>query len=51
MVNEIKSEILFNRAILWLVMMHLTDSKLVAALFAIGAICNVFKSLYEGWEL
>lgn len=49
--NELRQEILFNRGLLWLVLAHLTDSKLVAALFAIGAIYNVFKSLYEGWEL
>ena len=51
MVNEIKSEIRLNRAILWLVMAHLTESKHAAALFAVCAVLNLLVSICEGWEL
>lgn len=50
-VNEIKSEIRLNRAILWLVMANLTESKHAAALFAVCAVLNLLVSICEGWEL
>lgn len=39
-----KSAILFNRALLWIVLMHLTDSKVMAVMFSICAALNIIDS-------
>lgn len=33
--SRLRGEILFNRALLWVVLMHLTESKAAAMLFAV----------------
>ena len=40
-----KSNILFNRALLWIVLLHLTDSKVAAVMFSICAALNLIESL------
>ena len=40
-----KSEILFNRALLWIVLMHLTDSKVASVMFSICALLNLIDSV------
>lgn len=39
-----KGEILFNRALLWIVLMHLTDNKVAAVMFSICAAFNIIDS-------
>jgi hypothetical protein len=45
--NEVKAAVLFNRAILWIVMMYLTDNKNIGTLFAVCAVLNIAQSLVE----
>ena len=40
-----KSDILFNRALLWIVLLHLTDSKVAAVMFSICAALNLIDSI------
>lgn len=40
-----KSAILFNRALLWIVLLHLTDSKVAAVMFSVCAVLNLIDSL------
>ena len=40
-----KSDILFNRALLWIVLLHLTDSKVAAVMFSICAALNIIDSV------
>ena len=40
-----KSAILFNRALLWIVLLHLTDSKVAAVMFSVCAALNLIESL------
>ena len=40
-----KSAILFNRALLWIVLLHLTDSKVAAVMFSICAALNLIDSV------
>lgn len=44
---NIKSEILFNRALLWVALMHLTESRAASACFALCAVLNIWKSFKE----
>lgn len=44
---NIKAEILFNRALLWVALMHLTESRAASACFAICAVLNIWKSFKE----
>lgn len=39
-----KAEILFNRALLWLVLIHLTTSKVAAIMFTVCAVLNLVQS-------
>lgn len=43
----LKSEILFNRALLWLVMGTLTDSTLLRVLFTLAVVGNLVRSCLE----
>ena len=45
--DNLKSEVLFNRAMLWLLMAHATESKVAAMLFAINAVLNLLRSFIE----
>lgn len=45
--NILRSEVLFNRALFWLVMMYLTESKVAAMLFAINVVLNLLWSFIE----
>lgn len=40
-----KGEILFNRALLWIVLLHLTDSKVAAVMFSVCAALNLIDSV------
>ncbi len=40
-----KSDILFNRALLWIVLLHLTDNKVAMVMFSICAGLNLIDSL------
>jgi len=40
-----KSDILFNRALLCIVLLHLTDSKVAAVMFSICAALNFIDSI------
>ena len=39
-----KAEILFNRALLWIVLLHLTDNKVAAIMFTVCAALNLVQS-------
>ena len=39
-----KAEILFNRALLWIVLLHLTDNKVAAIMFTVCAVLNLVQS-------
>ena len=41
----IKSEILLNRALLWIVLMHMTESRPASVLFGICALLNLIDSV------
>ena len=45
--DNLKSEVLFNRALIWLALMHLTESRAASACFALCAVLNLFKA----WEV
>lgn len=49
MSGEIKSAILFNRALLWIVLMHLTTSKVAVILFTVSAVLNLVNS-FVAWK-
>lgn len=49
MSGEIKSAVLFNRALLWVVLMHLTTSRVAAIMFLVCAVLNLISSLVT-WE-
>ena len=40
-----KSAVLFNRALLWIVLLHLTDNKVAAVMFSVCAALNLIESL------
>lgn len=40
-----KGEILFNRALLWIVLLHLTDSKVAMVMFSVCAALNLINSI------
>ncbi|MBR3223700.1 MAG: hypothetical protein IKF78_00070 [Atopobiaceae bacterium] len=40
-----KSEILFNRALLWVVLLHLTDNKVAATMFTVCSLLNIIDSV------
>lgn len=44
MSGEVKSAVLFNRALIWIVLMHLTTSKVAAVIFVICALLNIIDS-------
>ena len=50
MSGEIKSAVLFNRALLWVVLMHLTTSKVAAIMFTVCAVMNIIGSLAAAWK-
>ena len=43
--TNIKAEILLNRALLWVALMHLTESRAASACFALCAVLNILRSL------
>lgn len=45
---NIKPEILFNRALLWIALMHLTESRAASACFALCAVLNIWES-FKAW--
>ena len=45
--NEVKAAVLFNRALIWIVMMQLTDNRTIGILFAVCAVLNIAKSWME----
>lgn len=47
---NIKSEILFNRALLWVALMHLTESRAASVCFALCAVLNIWKS-FKAWVM
>lgn len=49
MSGEIKSAILFNRALIWIVLMHLTTSKAAAIMFTVCAALNLVNS-FVAWR-
>ena len=49
MSTEIKSAVLFNRALIWVVLMHLTTSKAAAIMFAVCAALNLIDS-FVAWR-
>lgn len=49
MSGEIKSVVLFNRALLWIVLMHLTTSKSAAIMFTVCAVLNLVES-FRAWR-
>ena len=44
-----KAEILFNRALLWLVLIHLTTSKVASIMFTVCAALNLVQS-FVTWK-
>lgn len=42
------SAVLFNRALIWIVLMHLTENKWIGALFALCAVLNMVDS-FMAW--
>lgn len=48
--TNLKSEILFNRALLWAALMHLTESRAASVCFALLAVLNLWKS-FKAWEV
>ena len=44
-----KAEILFNRALLWIVLLHLTDNKVAAIMFTVCAALNLVQS-FVTWK-
>ena len=44
-----KAEILFNRALLWIVLLHLTDNKVAAIMFTVCAVLNLVQS-FVTWK-
>lgn len=40
-----KSDILLNRALLWIVLLYLTDNKVAAVMFSVCAALNLIESL------
>lgn len=49
MSGEIKSAVLFNRALIWIVLMHLTTSKVAAIMFTVCAALNIIDS-FVAWR-
>jgi len=49
MSGEIKSAVLFNRALIWIVLMHLTTSKEAAIMFTVCAVLNLINS-FVAWK-
>lgn len=49
MSGEIKSAVLFNRALIWVVLMHLTTSKEAAIMFTVCAVLNMIDS-FVAWK-
>ena len=49
MSGEIKSAVLFNRALIWIVLMHLTTSKAEAIMFTVCAVLNLVSS-FVAWK-
>ncbi len=49
MSGEIKSVVLFNRALIWIVLMHLTTSKVAAIMFTVCAALNLIDS-FMAWK-
>lgn len=49
MSGEIKSAILFNRALIWIVLMHLTTSKAAAIMLTVCAALNLVNS-FVAWR-
>ena len=49
MSGEIKSAVLFNRALIWIVLMHLTTSKAAAIMFTVCAVLNLVDS-FVAWK-
>ncbi len=45
--NNLKSEVLFNRALIWLVMEKVTEETPLRALFLVCAIWNIWRSCKE----
>lgn len=45
--SKLLSEVLFNRALLWVALMHLTESRAASACFALCAVLNIWKSFKE----
>lgn len=42
--DNLKSEVLFNRALMWVVLMHLTENKTAAMLFAVCGVLSLLRS-------
>ena len=40
-----KADILFNRALLWIVLLHLTDNKVAMVMFSVCAALNLIDSI------
>ena len=49
MSGEIKSAVLFNRALIWIVLTHLTTSKVARIMFTICAALNIID-LFVAWK-
>lgn len=49
MSGEIKSAVLFNRALIWIVLMHLTTSKEAAIMCTVCAALNLINS-FVAWK-
>lgn len=49
MERKVMSAVLFNRALIWVVLMHLTTSKVAAIMFIVCAVLNLISSL-SAWE-
>lgn len=49
MSGKIKSAVLFNRALIWTVLMHLTTSKAAAIMFTVCAALNLVDS-FVAWK-
>ena len=47
--NNVRSEIIFNRALLWLVAANVTQNKIVGIMFLACSVVNLVKS-YQVWE-
>ena len=49
MSGEIKSAVLFNRALIWIALTHLTTSKVAAIMFTVCAALNIIDS-FVAWK-